>query len=492
MAIIGIKERIKKRLTYLQPIQDLSKSIFIDSWIFKMILFILLSITAYSLHVEGWASLFKLPNVLFIFLLYAIFAIYEPTIALLFFIFYTLSGIKSFAPSYGGLLSLSILFEFFLFFSMLIRIVLKKRHIFPTDFQSILIFLFFLILSVSAIIFNNILIKDIPGTSIIKSNLFILLIYVLCLFFVNSFKKLLLLLKIMLLVSLLHGVLSNIQYYSHDVFNFSYHAGYLRAESFGLEDPNYLAVLLIMMMPIAYIIVLKDKSYFWRYFALLTFILSIFTVLLTLSRTGIFLLLSTLFILLYISYKKHRKILRWLILLAPIMFIFFKFAPHDLWQRLSELTSDKGSGRLYLYKSAFDTFIHNPLFGVGYGNFAKFEFYFSDWGTIHRTGTHNMYLSIAVELGLPTLLLYLAIFISAFKNLKKIVPQETAINKDDDYLFGITRMVMMSISIFLLGGFFLHYYMFLPIFIFLVIVNLIVNIQKSSNRNPNIIPYGKS
>ena len=68
--------------------------------------------------------------------------------------------------------------------------------------------------------------------------------------------------------------------------------------------------------------------------------------------------------------------------------------------------------RRYLMSKAIEGIERYPIFGLGVHNF---QVYSDDWHDVHMT-----YLQIAVEGGIPSLILYLLFIASAFRNLRKL------------------------------------------------------------------------
>lgn len=99
------------------------------------------------------------------------------------------------------------------------------------------------------------------------------------------------------------------------------------------------------------------------------------------------------------------------------------------------LASAVGSSeqRLQLLKDAARLTLQNPLFGVGPGMFSVAQNDISVERGQRRgawLGTHNTYLQVSSEIGIPGLLLFLAILFHAWKNLRAL-EQATASRRDD-------------------------------------------------------------
>jgi O-antigen ligase len=86
---------------------------------------------------------------------------------------------------------------------------------------------------------------------------------------------------------------------------------------------------------------------------------------------------------------------------------------------MNAITDERGEAygsfeaRKYLMQRAIEGIEHYPLFGLGMKNF---EVYSGVWHDVHMT-----YLQIAVEGGIPSLILYLLFFSRAFSNLRKLL-----------------------------------------------------------------------
>ena len=89
---------------------------------------------------------------------------------------------------------------------------------------------------------------------------------------------------------------------------------------------------------------------------------------------------------------------------------------YDRFEALSgDSTTDESAygsyqDRMYLMERALDGIEHYPLFGIGANNFMTYSVI---WHEVHMT-----YLQVAVEGGIPSLILYLMFFRCGFKNLK--------------------------------------------------------------------------
>jgi O-antigen ligase len=101
--------------------------------------------------------------------------------------------------------------------------------------------------------------------------------------------------------------------------------------------------------------------------------------------------------------------------------------PTSVWERLAgirQLTSTatiadadpEGSAkeRFEIQKTAWRIFVDHPVFGVGLGAYSVENAIYSP--ALGRKDTHNTYLALATELGLPGLLLWLVMIFVAFRS----------------------------------------------------------------------------
>ena len=110
-----------------------------------------------------------------------------------------------------------------------------------------------------------------------------------------------------------------------------------------------------------------------------------------------------------------------------------------------QLTSGSSSeGRRELLKTSLSIMVHNPVFGVGPGNFEVFS---GNWHV-----AHNTYTELGAEAGIPALLLFLAILILAYRNLRRT--RKLLRQQDDQELRILTGALTASLAAYVMGAFF--------------------------------------
>lgn len=129
--------------------------------------------------------------------------------------------------------------------------------------------------------------------------------------------------------------------------------------------------------------------------------------------------ISTLIAIVLLSVIKSRKLL---IVVFLVILVMPWVLPHDIIDRglsltrVDEITGNEQFGdRFWLWRSAFDMIREKPFLGAGYGNrvFSKLYPYYinSRSSGLIFENAHNLYIQIAVEIGLAGLVVYLSIIL---------------------------------------------------------------------------------
>ncbi len=438
-----------------------------NSMIFSKILLVLLFVLLLILVFISRYS-FVLSIAIISLLIFTILSFIIPWCALLIFIAYSLSGILYIIPLLHNINS-SAVFLYILTFCFFVSAILGRTKILIIDNQTFFIILFFSLISISAYYSGNI--QSNAGYSIIKTCIFLLVVYFLIIhqivshYTIRWFFRTLMITGVIVAVS---GISQNLFYKNNSLL-------YFRQIRFGILDPNYLAIFLIMLIPLAYSLILLEKKLIWQFAALLSIYCFIIAIFLSLSRSSIVLFVICLFLLLRLNYSNYHHIFSkiWFSILGFFL-ILAPFVYQNYWLRFSNLLYDKGSGRIYLFDAAYHIIKKHPLTGIGYGNFTKLFYFTQDWGLLSlRVGSHNMYLGIAAELGLIGLMLYLAVFMSAFKTLFKICKSSIVLHRKPALL--MANAIIISLVVYMIGGLFFHYYDFYLSYVLLASVVVLKN-----------------
>lgn len=187
-------------------------------------------------------------------------------------------------------------------------------------------------------------------------------------------------------------------------------------------NPNDLALMLNLIVPIAAAMMIGTRRWWLRAVAALALVLSVAGVIVTFSRAGFLTLAATGVMLLAVLLRRHSAggaaVLIAIALAAPIL------VPDGYMDRLSTITDIKtdetgsAQGRWQDIFVAADIVATNPIVGAGIGNdmLALNE----HRGVDTYRSVHNAYLQYAVDLGLPGLLLFAWLHIMCFRNARRI------------------------------------------------------------------------
>jgi O-antigen ligase len=117
---------------------------------------------------------------------------------------------------------------------------------------------------------------------------------------------------------------------------------------------------------------------------------------------------------------------------ALVAVVLISTASEQYWAQMSTITSDadynqtEENGRLQIWSRGIGYMLANPVLGLGPGNFQIAEGKLSARAARQQFGIgvrwnapHNSYVQIGAELGLPGLVLYLAVIASAFRALRR-------------------------------------------------------------------------
>ena len=169
-------------------------------------------------------------------------------------------------------------------------------------------------------------------------------------------------------------------------------------------NPNPLAVYLLLTSFLALGIAFSAQfAKPWRIFALISFVFSVWAMVLTMTR-GVWLALpfGIAVFALIVGYKNRRYFTGTLIIILLIAVFLslgleYELFPSYFSRRVENLfTID--SGRERIWRGSWEMFKDNPILGVGAGNFSEAAPQYMEGRTYSHA--HNLFIHIALELGL--------------------------------------------------------------------------------------------
>jgi len=179
---------------------------------------------------------------------------------------------------------------------------------------------------------------------------------------------------------------------------------------------NYIAAFFVLIIPIGIGTVIYFKSRLIRILIMIAITVMAFGLILTLSRGGILALLVALFILLskVLKTKTFIPILVATLLIATV--VALNPLTTVLIDRMSSVeTSSSYFSRLNYYQDVWNTFLKNPITGVGFGNLGHYSVF--KLSEKDSPSAHNIILGILGETGIVGAIFYFSIFFILWKYL---------------------------------------------------------------------------
>jgi O-antigen ligase len=161
--------------------------------------------------------------------------------------------------------------------------------------------------------------------------------------------------------------------------------------------------------------------------------------------------------------------LRWRVsALALLTVVLLGTASDQYWEQMGTILSDtdynrtEESGRLQIWSRGLGYMLRDPIFGVGPNNFGVAEGTLSPFAERQQFGIgvrwnapHNSFIQAGAELGIPGLVLLVAIIASAFSALRRAGRLERALAESRRITPGLTPALTASLLGFVVGSIFL-------------------------------------
>jgi putative inorganic carbon (hco3(-)) transporter len=189
-----------------------------------------------------------------------------------------------------------------------------------------------------------------------------------------------------------------------------------------VANPNDLALMLNLIIPISAAMMIGTRSFGLRAIALLSMLISIAGVVVTFSRAGFLTLAATgLMLLAVLVRRRHAGAAGFLLLVAMAAPIMLPDGYLDRLHTITDIESDRtgsAQGRWQDFLVAGEIVAMHPIVGAGIGNdmLALNEYR----GIDTYRSVHNVYLQYAVDLGLPGLFLFAWLHVMCFKSARRI------------------------------------------------------------------------
>jgi O-antigen ligase len=182
-------------------------------------------------------------------------------------------------------------------------------------------------------------------------------------------------------------------------------------------DSNYFSTTAIFAIALAFYFIQAKRKLWEKAYCVVCLLLTIFAVTLGASRGGFLGLIVATACLVWRSKRRVRNILIMSALVVPLSLAL----PISPLRRFLDPSTDYGSTQFHLeaWKAGLHMVEAHPLVGVGLGNFKPLMPSYMSPGTNVDVDSvaHNMFVEVAAELGLPALVIFLAIFVVTYRNL---------------------------------------------------------------------------
>jgi O-antigen ligase len=232
-------------------------------------------------------------------------------------------------------------------------------------------------------------------------------------------------------------------------------------------DANDMATLIASAMPFALYFLLGQRRPVVRVLAVFGLAILAVGLIRSGSRGGLIALLAVImFVLLGFTTISARARL---IGLVGILVVVFATASDRYWQQMQtilnprqdyNLTSD--AGRLKVWKRGLGYMIDHPIVGVGGNNFGVAEGTISPLAKRAERGlgirwgaAHNMFIQVGAELGVPGLLIFVGLLVTAFKSLRRVTRRAARAGPAAADLSRLAHALMAALVGFTVGSFFL-------------------------------------
>jgi probable O-glycosylation ligase (exosortase A-associated) len=197
-------------------------------------------------------------------------------------------------------------------------------------------------------------------------------------------------------------------------------AGYTAAGSGLAANPNDLALMINLLIPFAAALMVTSRRLLPRLVAASALLLGIAGVIVTFSRAG-FLTLAVMGLVGLLALGRRRPLA--LLVAVVVLATASTMLPQGYFERLSTITdiesdtTGSAQGRWNDALVAMEVAARNPITGVGLDQnvLALNQERGATWREVH-----NVYLQYAVDLGLPGLVLFLALFVSLFRTAGRV------------------------------------------------------------------------
>jgi O-antigen ligase len=255
--------------------------------------------------------------------------------------------------------------------------------------------------------------------------------------------------------------------------------GRLLGVNMGILGWNFLGIAAAITIPYIATLFVSQRSLLRTSLLAATSLSMLWMLVLTASRGGLLnVLWSTGLTFLLVLRGKSRGRLAGIGIVVTL-FVAVSLAPQVFWQRLGTVwnsseayidavqasAEESTQDRLAVLDRSVEYTLEHPIFGLGLGNFEVASgLQLGQPGA--WMGTHNTFTQVSSEAGVPALVLFLGLLVTAVLNMRRIA-SASVIDQDVSDVCLMARATLASLLAFAFGAFFVHigyeYYLFYPV-----------------------------
>jgi len=240
-----------------------------------------------------------------------------------------------------------------------------------------------------------------------------------------------------------------------------------------LNDHNNLGDFLLIPMIIGSFLVFEGKR---KNTGLIILLSSVPIFLISFSRSA-FTAYIAIVITMFLVLKKKSEYFYKVVLIVFVLIGIFYFIPNvnldSCCSVISKYVSHRDdiiSHRNSFFLSGVRAIRDYPIFGVGFGNFGAASFRYNDLHLFWSRTSHNIFLDMATELGLPAMLAFLGVVIYAIKKSRK------------DIVFFVFLGLLANFQMYY------SFKIYSVLFIFFILLGLMFEDKRAANYNLNLDP----
>lgn len=221
-----------------------------------------------------------------------------------------------------------------------------------------------------------------------------------------------------------------------------------------LENPNDLAINIAINFPLCMAFLFAAKGGLRKFLWTVGLLGMLYAVVATYSRSGMIAMAITGMICLWeFGVRGKRTLFLMSTAIIGVFAVAVMLATPHYFTRIESLvrgniegSGDKGSleARTQLLRDSLSLMVHNPVFGVGPGNFGVIT---GAWRV-----AHNTYTEMGAETGLPGLILFCAVLVSAARRIRRV--RKLPGYADNEYIRLWTSALWAALAAYLAGAIF--------------------------------------